>query len=81
MLNEIAAIVTDSLKLNVNYKDGEDIIIVKNANDIIEKVEELKANPKKLYKIARNGYKKANNIYSYKNQIIKRIKLLKELGD
>lgn len=81
MLNEVAAIVTDPLKLNVNYIDGEDIIIVNDVNDIIKKVEELKSNPKKLYKIAQNGYKKANVIYSYEKQIIKRIELLKELGD
>ena len=81
MLNEVAAIVTDPLKLNVNYIDGEDIIIVNDVNDIIKKVEELKSNPKKLYKIAQKGYKKANVIYSYEKQIIKRIELLKELGD
>ena len=81
MLNEIAAIVTDPLKLNVNYIDDEDIIIVNDVNDIVKKIEELKANPKKLYKIAQNGYRKANDIYSYKNQISKRIELLGELSD
>ena len=81
MLNEIAAIVRDPLKLNVNYIDDEDIIIVNDVNDIVKKIEELKANPKKLYKIAQNGYRKANDIYSYKNQISKRIELLGELSD
>ena len=81
MLNEVAAIVTDPLNLNTHYIDDEDIIIVRSIDDIIMKVEELKNNPKKLFQIATKGYKKANEIYSYKNQINKRIQLLNEIGD
>lgn len=80
MLNEVTAIVTDPLRLNVIYVNDKDIIIVENSTDIIKKVEELKLNPKKLYKISKNGYKKANAIYSYEKQISKRIELLEELS-
>lgn len=79
MLNEVAAIVTDPLKLNTHYIDGKDIIIIQTIDEIIMKVEEFKNNPKKLFQIAKNGYKRANQIYSYENQINKRKQLLDEI--
>lgn len=82
MLNEVLVMATDPLDLNTMYKNNEDLIIINhNEDEIVNKVIELKNNPQKMYKIAKNGYKKANNIYSYKNQIDKRISLIEEMSE
>ena len=78
MINGVMLICTDELKLNQKYTDNKEIIIVRpNVDEVVKNIEVLHDNPKKMVKIAQNGMKKSRNIYSYKNQMKKRISLIK----
>jgi len=81
MLNKVLLITTDTLKLNQNnFKEDEELIIVEPSKDeIIKKINMLYNNPKLLKQISYKGYKKAKKIYSYKNQIGRRIKIIKNV--
>ena len=81
MLNKVLLITTDELNLNGNrFKDGKDLIIVSpNPKEITSKVKELYNNPKLIKKISNNGHKKAQEIYSCRNQLYKRIKIIKKV--
>lgn len=80
MINGVLLIATDELKLNNDmFKDGKDLIIIKpNENDIIKNIEHFYNNPRLLRKIALRGSKRAKKIYSYSNQMGRRIKLIKK---
>ena len=82
MLNGVLAITTDSLKLNNNrFEVNKDIIIVEpKVDDIVSKIDELYKEPDKMVEIATSGKNKAKDIYSLKNQIDRRTKLLKSLA-
>ena len=81
MINGVTLICTDELKLNFKFKNNKDIIIIKpNTNEIIESVNRLYNNPKEIVKIAQRGKKKALKIYSNKNQIKPRIRLIKNVA-
>lgn len=82
MLNGAVAIVTDELNLNNNrFVNNEEIIIVKpEVKSIVEKVKYLYDNPKALVSIAKKGRRKAKNIYSIKQQIDRRIKLVNKVA-
>lgn len=82
MLNGVLAITTDELKLNNNrFVDGHEIIIVKpNTNDIVNKVQELYNDPNKLKTIAKAGRAKAKKIYSLKEQMDRRLKLVNSVA-
>lgn len=71
-------IATDELNENNHYIENEEIIIIKpDAKDIIDKIESLIALPSKIKQIGISGMKRTKELYSYKNQIEPRLKLLK----
>ena len=76
----MVALCTDELKQNVIFRDNKDIIIIKpSVTDIINKVEMLTKNRKQYKKISLKCAKKVKKRYSYKAQMIPRIKLIKEI--
>lgn len=71
-------IATDELNENKQYIENEEIIIIKpNTEDIIIKIEKLIAAPDKIKQMGVAGMNKSKKLFSYKNQIEPRIKLLK----
>ncbi len=82
MLNKILLITTDPLDNNIYFKNEKDIIIIDNKVENLKlKVEELTQNPRKIRIIANQGYKKANNLFSYRKQIISRLKIIEEMRE
>lgn len=81
-LNGVAVIVSDCLKQNSVFVKNEEIIIIENTVESIEKaVVDLINNPEKLDEISKKGREKFLNVYSNKVQMQLRIKLLKSLID
>lgn len=79
MLNKVALFCTDELNLNHDFVNKKELVIIKpNIDDIIDNIEYYYHNYKELKKLAKQGYKKAKTIYSKKNQIKPRIKIIKE---
>ena len=77
VLNKVVVLTTDELKQNKYFEDGKEIIILENnAEDILKKTEELINNPELLKNIAEAGKKKFSTVFSNKNQLEPRIKLL-----
>lgn len=77
MLNEVALFATDELSQNIFFKDGEDFVKIKpSISDIYKKIIYYYDNPKKLAKLAKEGYKIVNEKYSTSNQVEKRIRLI-----
>ncbi len=73
------AMISDELKQNQYFSDNEDLIIIQpKSNDIVEKVEYLLENPSKIQEIGQKGKIKFEDIFSEKNQLLPRIKVLKE---
>lgn len=79
-LHELAMFATDELNLNNGrFVENEEIVIIKpTAEDIENKIEYYYNNPDKLKKISTNGAKKIKELYSYENQIYKRIDILEK---
>ena len=79
MINGVALICTDELKLNVKFTNHQDIIIIKPELEELEKeIENLYNNPKCIEKIALEGRKKALEIYSKESQMTPRMKLIRK---
>lgn len=82
MLNQVVLIATDVLKINEKdkiFRNGKDIIIVNpDAEYIVEEVNKLYNSPELIKKIGNNGYLNAKKMYSYKNQVVRREKLIKK---
>jgi hypothetical protein len=71
---------TDELKLNNHFTNNEEIVIIPHdADKIVRITEAFYENPAKLRSIAEKGAAKMRKIFSYKNQILPRIKLLENL--
>ncbi len=80
LLNEVMVMTTDPLNMNYLYSNNKDLVIIEpSVSDIIKKVEYYINNPKEMYNIAKNGYEKANSIYSYEKQVLERRKIIKEI--
>lgn len=79
MIRKVLLLCTDELKLNVKFKNKKELIIIKpNFENVTKIIEKLYKNPVKIKKIADQGSKKAKEIYSKENQIIPRVKIIKE---
>ena len=79
MINGVALICTDELKMNIKFDNKKEIIIIKpEIEDLEKEVEELYNNPENIEKIAKAGREKALEIYSKDNQIKPRIKLIRK---
>ena len=80
MLNQVILLTTDPLDNNSYFENEEEIVIINNnPNDITNKIKELKNNPEKCVKISQKGKNKANILYSFKKQILPRIKIIEEM--
>ena len=81
MINGVALLCTDELNLNMEFVDKKELLIIKpETTDILEKVENLYNNPNQIIEIAKKGRKKALNVYSKKNQLNKRINLIRKVA-
>ncbi len=77
-LNNVAMFCSDFLHLNIKFKDKFDLVIINNdSKKIASTIEYYYNNPKEIIKISKNGSQKVKEIYSYKKQIVPRIKILK----
>lgn len=81
MLRGVVAITTDELHLNHGLFSDKEIIIVKpNVSEIVKCLLELYNNPDKLKEFGTMGRLKATRVYSYKNQMGRRLKLLNKIA-
>jgi len=74
--NGVVGLVTDSLKQNDTFADGEELIIITDANSIVSKILELIENPERLHRISIGGRQKFLKIYSHEMQYPSRLELL-----
>ena len=80
MIRGVLLLCTDELKLNVKFKNRKDLIIIKpDINNVAKTIEKIYRNPNKITKIAKQGSKKAKEIYSKESQIVPRCKIIKDL--
>jgi len=76
-LREVAVFCTDELKLNNHFVNNEEIVIIPHdADRIVRIIEAFYHEPDKLRSIAEKGGAKMREVFSYKSQIMPRIKLL-----
>ena len=76
-LRKAAMFCTDELKLNNYFVDGEEIVIIPHDCDRIVKIIETYYNaPDKLRSIGKKGAAKLQEVFSYENQILPRIRIL-----
>lgn len=81
MINGVVLLCTDELKQNIKFEDKKDLIIIKpEVSNIVETIEDLYHNPYKIIEIARQGRKRAKDIYKKESQIKPRIKLIKKVA-
>lgn len=76
--NGAVPIVTDELKQNTVFSNDEIIIVKPDAEEIVEKIEELINNPELLNLISKNAQRKFREIYSESYQLDKRIDFIKK---
>ena len=78
-LNGVVAMVTDKLNQNTVFKEDEEIIIINDDLNLIEKkIIDLIENPKKMLDFSQKGKTKFLEIYSNEYQLKPRIKVLKD---
>lgn len=69
---------TDILNLNKDFVDGKEIVIVKkDLNEIVSKIIYYATNVKELYDLSINGKNKFMQIFDTRNQISRRIQVIK----
>ena len=79
-LHGVAMFCTDLLKLNQNFTDGNDIVLIPyNIDRVTEIIEHYHRNPADLRSIAQQGCETARHICSYDYQMVPRLRLLQEL--
>lgn len=77
--HEVAIFSTDQLNQNIKFLDREDIVIIPHEPEKIATIiHYYYCHPEKLRDIAIKGAAKVREIYSYENQMVPRIKVLKE---
>jgi hypothetical protein len=76
-LRKLAVFCTNEPKLNNHFIDNEEIVIIPHdADKIVRIIEAFYEKPDKIRSLAEKGAVKMREVYSYKSQIIPRIKLL-----
>lgn len=76
-LRKVAIFCTDELKLNKYFIDNQEIVIIPHdSRRIVQIIESYFENPSRLRDIGEKGAVKIQEIYSYENQILPRIKVL-----
>jgi glycosyltransferase involved in cell wall biosynthesis len=79
MLHELALLCTDPLKLNCQFVDGQDLVIIEH--DIASTVEMICAlhdAPERIRAIGESGCRAAKRVYSFESQLAPRLEILKE---
>lgn len=80
-LKKVVVMCTDPLKQNIYFRNMKDIVIIDpNIDDIIDKILLLEKDRVFCKRIANNGYKKSKVIYSDKEQLYKRMDIIKKYG-
>ena len=65
----------------MKFEEQKEIIIIKpEVSSIVQEVERLYQDPKRMIEVAQNGKKKAMTIYGKENQIAPRIKLIRKVA-
>jgi glycosyltransferase involved in cell wall biosynthesis len=78
-LRKMSIFCTDELHLNEKFINGEEIVIIPHdAVQATKIIEGYYKNPDKLKQIAENGYRKMKNVFSYDEQTLPRINILKD---
>ena len=76
----MAVICTDELKLNRDYSDGQDIVLVRpEVDDIVAKLAPLIANPGRLAELGARARQRMVQVFSREAQIEPRLDLLRRL--
>jgi len=76
-LRKVALFCTDELKLNNYFVDGEEIVIIPHDCDRIVKIIETYYNaPDKLRSMGEKGAAKLQEVFSYENQMLPRIRII-----
>lgn len=79
-LHSVAMFCTDLLKLNQNFTDGKDIVLIPyNVDRITEIIEHYHRSPADLRSLARQGCETSRYICGYEYQMAPRLNLLQEL--
>ena len=79
-LNGVVVLVTDELKQNSVFCDGEDLIIIQNdVNSIAVEIRSLINSPQRLKDIADAGRKKFMEVYANDKQLSPRVDILKNM--
>lgn len=79
-LNGVVVLVTDELKQNSVFCDGEDLIIIQNdVNSIAVEIRSLINSPQRLKDIADVGRKKFMEVYANDKQLSPRVDILKNM--
>ncbi|MGD0877562.1 MAG: glycosyltransferase [Anaerolineales bacterium] len=78
-LRKTAVFCTDELRLNTQFVNNEEIVIIPhNAIQAARIIESYYHAPEKLKRVAENGYRKMKKVYSFEAQISPRITLLRK---
>lgn len=77
MLNGLALLATDPLKLNVAFEDQKELVIIpRDVKSVAARIRYLHDNPAMLRDIGEAGLIRARDVYSTERQIAPRIRLL-----
>ncbi|OJV92890.1 MAG: hypothetical protein BGO39_29725 [Chloroflexi bacterium 54-19] len=78
-INGVAVFCTDILNDNLDYKDGEEIVIITpDPDDIARKIMDYFCEPEKLALLARRGQARFQEINSYEKMLRPRLRVLTE---
>jgi len=73
---------SDELQMNYNYKNGEELIIIKpNVNDVIEKIDYYINHLEELRAIGNLGQAQIQNFFAFEHQVNQRNKFLNKFLD
>lgn len=76
-LRKVAVFCTDELKLNKHFVNNEEIVIIPHdADRIVRIIEAFYDKPDELRSIAKKGAAKMREVFSYRSQVLPRIKIL-----
>jgi glycosyltransferase involved in cell wall biosynthesis len=80
-LQEAAIFCTDVLKLNTDFRDGVDLVLVEpNVDNIVRRLWPVIQNPKSLAKIGRNGRRRLRRAFGRERQLLPRLAILRTMN-
>lgn len=79
-LQETAIFCTDALKLNTDFRDGVDLVLVEpNVDDIVRRLLPVIQDPNLLAKIGRNGRTRLRRTFGRERQLLPRLAVLRTM--